>query len=108
MIQANSLLLLLCLFCGLVVAACAPTARPSEPTHVATAATAPETVAAAESQPTDPSQKLVCKTVIPTGTRFQQRVCATQAYWDQIQKAGREGGEKAQRKAQQSANPHSP
>ena len=38
MIQRNFLLLYL--FCGLVVAACTPTARPSQSAHVATAATA--------------------------------------------------------------------
>ena len=61
MIQGNFLLLLLYLFCSLVVAACTPTARPSQSTHVATAATAAETAAAPESQPADPSQELVCR-----------------------------------------------
>ena len=43
MIQGSSLLLLLYLFCSLVVAACTTTARPSQSTQVATAATAAET-----------------------------------------------------------------
>ena len=105
MIQGNLLLLFLYLFCGLVVAACTPTPRPSQSTHVATAATAPETVAAVKSQPADPSQELVCRSVIPTGTRFRQRVCATQAEWDRIQQEGRDAGEKSQRKAVQTGNP---
>ncbi len=110
MIQRNSLLL--SLFCGLVVAACAPAAPLSQSTPVATAATAPETVAsaapAAESQPADPSQKLVCHSVIPTGTRFQKRVCATQAEWDRIQQGDRESGEYLQRKGVQTGNPRKP
>lgn len=111
MIKENSLLLFL--FCGLVFAACTPTARPSQSAPVATAATAPETSAAAattaavaaESQPTDPSQEIVCKTFTPTGTRFQQRVCGTQAQWDRMQKDGRDVGENVQRKGVQVGNP---
>jgi cytochrome c5 len=99
----TSLLLLLC--CGLVVSACTPTARPSQSTHVATAPTAPAAVAAAESQSAELSQELVCKTFTPTGTRFQQRVCGTQAQWDRMQKDGRDVGENVQRKGVQVGNP---
>lgn len=110
MIQRNSLLL--SLFCGLVVAACAPAAPLSQSTQVATAAAAPETAAvaaaAAESQPAAASNKRVCKTVIPTGTRFQKRDCRTQAEWDRIQEGGRAAGEDIQRKGVQTGNPYEP
>lgn len=101
MIKGSSLLLYL--FCGLVFAACMPTARPSQPTHVAAVSSAPET--AAESQPADPSQEIVCKTFTPTGTRFRQRVCGTQAQWDRMQRDGRDVGEEVQRKGVQVGNP---
>jgi predicted secreted protein len=104
-IQGNSLLLLLYLFCSLVVAACTPTARSSQSTHVATAATAAETAAAAESQPADPSQELVCRSETVTGTRFQRRYCATQAERDQRQQDDRESGERMQRKGAQVSIP---
>ena len=97
--------LLLYLFCGLVVAACTPTARPSQSTDVATAATAAETVAATESQSADPSQELVCRSETITGTRFQRRYCATQAEREQRQQDDRESGEKMQRKGAQVSIP---
>jgi hypothetical protein len=102
-IQGNFLHLLLYVFCGLVVAACTPTARPSQSTHVATAATAAETAAAAavKSQPADPSQELVCTFETITGTRFRRRYCATQAERDRRQQDDRESGEKLQRKGTQ-------
>lgn len=105
--QGNSVLLPLFLFCGLIIVACTPTARPSQSTHVAAAGTAPETVAAAaaETQPADPSQEVVCKSFTPTGTRFRQRVCGTQAQWDRMQKDGRDVGENVQRKGVQTGNP---
>ena len=104
MIQGNFLRLYL--FCGLVVAACTPAARPSQPTHVATAATAAEIVAAADSQPADPSQELVCTYETITGTRFRRRYCTTQAERDRRQQDDRESGEKMQRKGAQ-VNPQS-
>jgi len=97
--------LLLYLFCGLVVAACTPTARPSQSTHVATASTAAETAAAAESPPADPSQELVCRSEAVTGTRFKRRYCATQAERDRRQQDDRESGERMQRKGAQVSVP---
>jgi hypothetical protein len=96
--------LLMHLVCGLIVAACTPTTRPSQPTQPATAAsatataTAAETVAAAEAQPSDSSQEVVCRNETVTGSRFQRRYCATKAEREQRQKEDRESGETLQRK----------
>jgi hypothetical protein len=101
-IQNKSLLTYL--VCGLAVAACTPTTRPSQPAQVASpatataTATAAETVAAAESQPSDPSQEVVCRNEQVTGTRFQRRYCATKAERDRRQQEDRESGEELQRK----------
>lgn len=90
-------LLFICSFSGLIVAGCTPATRPSEPTQVA-AATAAETVAAAESQASDPSQGVVCSYEQVTGTRFRRRYCTTQAERDRRQQEDREAGEELQRK----------
>jgi hypothetical protein len=90
--------LLVYLFCGLVVASCTPPARPSQSTPVTSAATATETVAAAESQPSDSSQEMVCSYESVTGTRFRRRYCATQAERERRQQDDRESGERMQRK----------
>lgn len=89
--------LLLFSFCGLIVAACTPATRPSQSAPVA-AATATETVAAAESQASDPSQELVCSYEQVTGSRFRRRYCSTQAERDRRQQEDRESGEELQRK----------
>lgn len=102
MIQRNSLLV--CLLCG-VVAACAPPPRPSQSSPVATTAVAPELVAAADTQSTDASQQVICKSYTPTGTRFQKNVCGTQAQWDKLREDGRDFGDSAQRKGVQTNNP---
>ena len=107
MIQSNSLLLLL--ICSFVVAACTTAAQPSPSAHVSTTAAARESAASPESLlVVDPSKKVVCHTVTPTGTRFQKRVCMTQAEWDERQQEDRENMEKAQRKGTQSGNPSEP
>ena len=107
MIPRNSLLLLL--FCGLVAAGCTTTVRPSQSTQVASSATARESAASPESLlVVDSSKKVVCRTITLTGTRFQRRVCATQAEWDEIQQDDREYGEKIQRKGVQTGNPSEP
>jgi hypothetical protein len=96
-IRKDSLLLLL--FSGLAVAACTTTAPPSQSTPVATAATAPKSEPSPESLlEEDPSKKQVCQSVIPTGTRFERRVCMTQAEWDKRKEDDRASGEKMQRK----------
>jgi hypothetical protein len=106
-IQRNSLLLLL--FCGLVVAACAKTVKPSQSTQVADSATAQDSAATPQSLlVVDPKKKVVCRTFTPTGTRFQRRVCLTQADWDEMQQEDREYGEAAQRKGVQTGNPSEP
>ena len=107
MIQRNSLLLLL--YGCLVISACTKTVRSSQSTPVAATATAQESAYSPESLlVVDPSKKIVCRTVTPTGTRFQRRVCATQAEWDGIQQEDREYGEKVQRKGVQTGNPSEP
>jgi hypothetical protein len=106
-IQRNSLLLLL--FCGLVVAACTKTVQPGPPAQVASAATAQESAVPPGSLlVVDPKKKVVCRTFTPTGTRFQRRVCLTQADWDEMQQEDREYGEAAQRKGVQTGNPSEP
>ena len=97
--------LLLYLSYGLVAAACTPTAQSSQSTHVATADRAVETAAAAETQPADPSQELVCRSETVTGTRFKRRYCATQAERDKRQQDDRESGERMQRKGAQVSSP---
>jgi hypothetical protein len=105
--QGSFRLHLLCLLCGLVVAACTTTAPPSQSTSVATAAKTSETAAAGEWRPAGSSQEVICTYETPTGTRFRRRLCATQAERDRRQQDDRETMEKAQRKGAQ-VNPRDP
>lgn len=107
MIQKNPLVLIL--FCALVVASCTKTVRPSQPTQAAAAVAAQESAVSPQSQLVkDPKKKVVCRTFTPTGTRFQKRVCLTQAAWDEMAQEDRDYGEQAQRKGVQTGNPSEP
>jgi hypothetical protein len=43
----------------------------------------------------DPGRR-VCRSVLPTGSRFSTRVCRTQAEWDKSAEDAEEGGRKMQ------------
>ena len=107
MVRKDSLLMHL--FCSFVVAACTTSGLPSKSAHVEASAAARESAASPESLlVTDPSKKVVCRTITPTGTRFQRRLCLTQAEWDEMQREDREYGEKAQVKGVHTGNPSEP
>ena len=80
MIQRNSLLL----FCCLVVAACTTTVPSASRPRSLLPRRRRNPLLAESLLVVDPSKKMVCRTVTPTGTGFQRRVCATQAEWDGI------------------------
>jgi hypothetical protein len=43
-------------------------------------------------------EKLICKDVVKTGTRFSEKVCATQAAWDGASEFGQKATEDIQRR----------
>jgi hypothetical protein len=59
----------------------------------AVADTGTEAVAEAE----DPSRKLICRRIKPTGSRFGERVCMRQAQWEKYAGRGRRDLETMQR-----------
>jgi hypothetical protein len=47
----------------------------------------------------DPSKKLICRRIKPTGSRFGERVCMRAAQWEKYSGHGRKGVEDVQSKA---------
>ncbi len=69
------------------------TASESGTAMTAVADTGAEAVAEAE----DPSKKLICRRIKPTGSRFGERVCMRQAQWEKYAGHGRRDLETMQR-----------
>lgn len=59
----------------------------TSPQVTAPAKAAPASVATASSKPAKDPNRIVCRTEEVTGSRFTQRICQTQAQWDNSEEA---------------------
>lgn len=103
------------LLCAALLAGCAspssdrergaPAAADSSagnPPAAQASATAASTLASSE----EPKERMVCKNVIPTGSRIGKRTCRTVRDWEQIQRDAREAAERVQRMGNQKPVPN--
>jgi hypothetical protein len=96
------------LLCATLLAACAPTASKKDASQAATvAATAP--VAAAAAAPAvvqEEEDRMICKMVIPTGSRIGTKACRRSSQWEQMTRDGRDAAERVQRMGNQKPIPN--
>jgi hypothetical protein len=94
---------------ALATVVCSPALRAAEPAAPAEtqaeaqakaqAASKTETIAQVSVAPARDPDKVVCKTVTPTGTRVASRTCKKQSEWDEFARASRDTLNRAQTQA---------
>jgi hypothetical protein len=92
--------------CAVFLAACS-TAADRQEASVPTAE--PEKVAPAEPEVSEPAtasrDRMICKSVAPTGSRIARKSCKTQGEWDDLQRSGQDAAESVKRRGAQSVQP---
>ena len=81
----------------LLIAGCASNGG-GEAATVAQAGTTAASDAQAETQQAGEEDELVCKTVVKTGTRLREKICAPKSAWDESAEYGRKATEQMQSK----------
>lgn len=80
-------------------AAAAPAPAPQS---TATAAPAP---APAPAEGTAKADRMVCKSIAPTGSRIARKTCRTQSQWEEMAREGRDAAGQVQRRGDQTVPP---
>lgn len=91
------------------LAACSAPSATREQSPVAPAA--PPAAASSSEQDAEPApetasrDRMICKSVAPTGSRIARKSCKTQGEWEEIQRAGQDAAEAVKRRGAQSVQP---
>lgn len=92
-----------------LVACSAPSANRQD--SPAAAAAAPAAASSSTGKAADPApetasrDRMICKSVAPTGSRIARKSCKTQGEWEEIQRAGQDAAEAVKRRGAQSVQP---
>lgn len=103
----NRISTLAALSCAALLAACAPTASKTDSSESATvAAAAPATSTAAAPAAVEDEDRMICKMIIPTGSRIGTKACRSATQWEQMSRDGRDAAERVQRMGNQKPVPN--
>jgi hypothetical protein len=98
---------LVTVLCATLLAACAPTASRKDTSESATvAATTPAAATASSPAVTEDEDRMICKMVIPTGSRIGTKACRRASQWEQMARDGRDAAERVQRMGSQKPVPN--
>ena len=87
----------------------AASSAPAAPCEVGAAPAAPSAQAApaaeAPAEETAKADRMVCKSIAPTGSRIAKKTCRTQSQWEEMARSGREATEMVKLRGAQSVAP---